>query len=222
MQTTPWARIKSYTKKGWWENITLEDLISSIIADDGNRLALVDPSNRASLVYGEPMRLTYNDIEKNADKIGSWLYSQGLRQGDKILMQMPNTVEIVIMYFACAKLGLVISPVAMQYGQFELKHIGKVIEPKAYIAFKNFAGKPFASEQAKAMPTGCKSLFLGLEDFNLQSCEEVSSGYLSYKAGLEHDPNDILTICWTSGLSKSVSFHKYGGNRRLYVLLAQK
>jgi len=199
MQTTPLDRIKSYTEKGLWENITLQSLFSSIVADEGDRLALIDPSNRSSLVHGEPMRLTYNEIDQAADKIGSWLYSQGLRFGDTILMQLPNTAEIVLMYFACAKLGLVISPVAMQYGQYELDFIGRVVEPKAYISFREFTGKPFGLERAQAMESPCKTLLFGVDDFNLQSCETPSQDYVSYAASLNHNPNDILTICWTSG-----------------------
>jgi len=199
MLTTPLERIRSYTEKGLWENITLQNLFSSIVAAEGDRLAIIDPSNRSTLVHGEPMRLTYNEIDQAADKIGSWLYSQGLRQGDTILMQLPNTVEIVLMYFACAKLGLVISPVAMQYGQYELDYIGGVIEPKAYISFREFSGKPFGLERAQAMKSPCKTLLFGVDDFNLQSCETPTQDYVSYADSLNHNPNDILTICWTSG-----------------------
>ncbi|MGJ8562797.1 MAG: class I adenylate-forming enzyme family protein [Alphaproteobacteria bacterium] len=199
MQTTPRERIESYTQQGWWENKTLQQLVSEIVSDEGDRLALVDPSNRSSLVDGAPMRLTYAEILRAVDKIGSWLYSAGLRQGDTILVQMPNTVEIVMMYFACASLGLIISPVAMQYGQFELDHISDVIAPKGYVAFRDFNGKPFAVDQSQAMKSSCKTLLFGDKDFNLQSCEAASPEYLSYAQALNHDPNDILTICWTSG-----------------------
>ena len=199
MRTTPLDRIKTYTEKGLWEDITLQEVFSSIVSDEGSRLALIDPSNRSSFVYGEPMRLTYKEIDQAADKIGSWLYSHGLRFGDTILMQLPNTAEIVLMYFACAKLGLVISPVAMQYGEFELDHISNVIEPKAYVTFRDFSGKPFGLERANAMKSPCKTLLFGLEDFNLQSCDAPRQDFIKYAASLNHDPNDILTICWTSG-----------------------
>ena len=93
MQTTTADRIKNYTDKGWWENISLQDVFAAIVEDVGDRLALIGPSNRSKFVYGEPSRLTYNNIAAAADKIGSWLYSQGLRQGDKIVMQMPLAIK---------------------------------------------------------------------------------------------------------------------------------
>jgi len=199
MQTTPQDRIKDYAQKGLWEDKTLQDMFANIVRGSDDQTALIDPANRAAFVDGPSQRLSFSDILVAADKIGSWLYEAGLRQGDTVLVQMPNTVEIVIMYIAAAKLGLIISPVAMQYGQFELEHIGQVIEPRAYIAFRDFRGQAFAQEQAHALPRSCKSLFLGENDFNISLDAAPSDAYLKYAESLRHDPNDIFTICWTSG-----------------------
>lgn len=199
MQTSPCDRIETYTAKGWWENKTLQEIFDDVTAEGIDRTALIDPANRNVFVDGAPMRLSYADLPGVVDKIGSWLYGAGLRQGDIILVQMPNTVEIVLMYIAAAKLGLIISPVAMQYGQFELDHIGKVIEPKAYITFRHFRGEPFGGEQEEVLPDGCQSLFWGETDFNLSAAPQASSDYFDYVKNLAQDPNDIFTICWTSG-----------------------
>lgn len=199
MKTSPDKRIEEYTQKGWWENKTLQGIFSDVAQETIDRVALIDPANRESFVEGQPIRLSYADMPDSVNKIGSWLYEAGLRQGDIILVQMPNTVEIVLMYIAAAKLGLIVSPVAMQYGQFELEHIGEVIAPKCYITFRNFRGEPFGDTQLKALPSACTPLFWGKNDFNLENASEASPEYLSYSENLDQDPNDIFTICWTSG-----------------------
>lgn len=199
MQTTPREKIDQYTANGFWENITLQSLFSEVVEASDSKLALIDPVNRSDLVDGDCLRLSYSELEAEVDKFGYWLYSEGLRQGDIVLVQMPNTVEIVLMYIAAAKLGLIISPVAMQYGQYELNHIGNVIEPKAYIAFRNFRGEAFAKAQEAALPNSCKTILLGKDDFSFETAPLPSEDYFSYLKSLNQDPNDIFTICWTSG-----------------------
>lgn len=201
MQTSSRERIENYTAKGWWENKTLQSLFAETLSEADDRPALIDPSNRQTFVYGKPMRLSYNDLEGAVDKVGSWLYCSGLRQGDIMLVQMPNTVEIVLTYIAAAKLGLIVSPVAMQYGQFELKHISEVIEPSHFMTFRNFRGQPYGQTQAQALPASCKTLFWNdaQEGFDLETASEPTADYHAYVKSLSQDPNDIFTICWTSG-----------------------
>ncbi len=199
MQTTPRERIEAYTAKGWWENNTLQNIFSDVIAENLDRPALIDPDNRNAFVDGPLIRLSYRDLPGAVDRIGSWLFEAGLRQGDVILVQMPNTVEIVLIYIAAAKLGLIVSPVAMQYSEYELRHIGEVIEPSHYITFRNFRNEAFGMEHLKALPKSCAPLFWGEDDFSLSAASNISSDYSAYVENLVQDPNDIFTICWTSG-----------------------
>lgn len=222
MRTTTLERSKDYTKRGWWENYTLQELFSDVIRESDNRLALVDPSNRGAFVEGQPLRMTFGEIEAAVDKVGSWLFDEGLRQGDIVLVQMPNTVEIVVMYLAAARLGLIISPVAMQYGQFELSHIAKAIKPAAYISFRRFKGKPFAESQVEALGEACRQLFFGADGFSLKMKMNPSDGYVKYYQGLQHDPNDVFTICWTSGTTGRSKGVPRSHNQWLATALAMK
>lgn len=199
MQTSSAERIKDYNSKGWWDNETLSEIFQDALDASYDRLALIDPPNRESLVAGPIKRLTFSEVDQAADRIASWMHSGGLRQGDIALVQMPNTVEIVLMYLAAARLGIILSPIAVQYGQFEIDHIQSVIKPKAYLAFRQFRGEVFGSSLAEALAEDCRILLWGDEDFNIDTAPEPSAAYLSYAAGLKQSPNDVFTICWTSG-----------------------
>ena len=199
MQTSSSERIRDYNDKGWWDNETLSSIFDDALKSAQEQLALADPPNRENLVFGPSNRLTYSEIDIAADHIGSWMYEAGLRQGDIVLVQMPNTVEIVLTYLAAARLGLILSPVAVQYGQFELTHIQGVIAPKAYMAFREFRGEGFGTALSGAMPDECSVMLWGAGDFNLEKPDEPSADYRAYVGGLDHDPNDVFTICWTSG-----------------------
>ena len=138
MQTTPKDKILCYEKRGWWSNETLISILNANLKENPDQEALIDPPNRSSMVGGEAQRLSFREIDRLSDKLAHILFDLGLRQGDKAVVQMPNVVEIVLTYFAASKLGLVLSPVAMQYGKFELTYIDETLLPKAYIAFEDF------------------------------------------------------------------------------------
>ena len=57
---------------------------------------------------------------------------------------MPNIVELAILYIALSKIGIIISPVPVQYGTFELEKIIDDIDPKGYIGINSLNGKEFA------------------------------------------------------------------------------
>ena len=170
MRTSPSTTIEHYQRLGWWGKATLRSLFDKALRDFADREALLDPPNRQALVGGEPNRLSYAQIDALTDKLGCLMYASGLRQGDKVLLQMPNVVEIVLVYLAASRLGLIVSPVAMQYGQFELKTIDKLIRPRAYIGFQRFKGERFAGPQSDCLDEGCQTLIIDGRDF----CQSVT------------------------------------------------
>ena len=228
MRTSPSTTIEHYQRLGWWGKATLCSLFDEALVNFTDREALLDPPNRQVLVGGEPNRLSYTQIDALTDKLGCLMYASGLRQGDKLLLQMPNVVEIVLVYLAASRLGLIVSPVAMQYGHFELAYIDQLIRPRAYIGFQRFKGVSFAGPQSDCLDEGCQTLIIDGRDFcqsvaidaaalsafgdicakstdakgidfNPLDADTLGSEYQRYIKQLDVDANDIFTICWTSG-----------------------
>ena len=223
MRTSPSTTIEHYQNLGWWGKATLRSLFDEALRDFADREALLDPPNRQALVGGEPNRLSYTQIDALTDKLGCLMYASGLRQGDKLLLQMPNVVEIVLVYLAASRLGLIVSPVAMQYGHFELAYIDQLIRPRAYVGFNTFKGASFAEPQSDCLGESCQTLIIDGRDFCQSVASDLSAGlnfadigahslefkasnsatlsaaYQDYVKQLEVDANDIFTICWTSG-----------------------
>lgn len=108
MQTTPAQTIAHYTQAGWWGTDTLSSIFQRALKQAPDQLALCDPSNRETMVSGEPLRLTFTQIDQRVDELARHLFAVGLRQDDKIVLQMPNVAEVVLVYLACARLGLIV------------------------------------------------------------------------------------------------------------------
>jgi long-chain acyl-CoA synthetase len=56
-------------------------------------------------------RLTYADVEAQANRLANALRSQGLQRGDRVALYLPNSVEFAIGIFAVLKAGGVFVPV---------------------------------------------------------------------------------------------------------------
>ncbi len=198
LQTTPKDKILCYEKRGWWSNETLISILNANLKENPDQEALIDPPNRSCMVGGEAQRLSFREIDRLSDKLAHILFDLGLRQGDKAVVQMPNVVEIVLTYFAASKLGLVLSPVAMQYGKFELTYIDETLLPKAYIAFEDFISDNYGRANSECFRRECQSVILDGGDWSSQEVDNWSS-FQFYLRTRKVDANDIFTICWTSG-----------------------
>jgi acyl-CoA synthetase (AMP-forming)/AMP-acid ligase II len=67
-----------------------------------------------------------------------------------VLVQLPNCVEQFVVYLACARLGIVVTPVPVQYRDHELGHILEVTEAAAAVTFTRI-GKPDGGHEAAQM-----------------------------------------------------------------------
>ena len=206
MKTSSEAMIRDYRQKGWWGDETLGTLFNAALENAGDQEAVVDAPDRASHSFGEPKRLTFNELDADAWSLASELYDAGIRQGDIIVMQLPNIVEIIVAYLATERLGGVISPVPMQYGSFELSHIAKTLSPKAYLSTASYKGESFTCAHQAAFQDGTLIFAFGEEE--PESAQLVGHGAANiealaacqtYAANRGGSADDIYTICWTSG-----------------------
>ncbi len=69
----------------------------------------------------ETLRLA--DLHRRGLVLASALWDQGLRAGDTLAVQLPNSVEGVLLQRAAAALGAVFLPIVPIYGANELRHI---------------------------------------------------------------------------------------------------
>ncbi len=206
MQVTPADRIADFTARGWWGDRTLATLFAATTSAHPERLALVDPANRADLCGGRPLRLTFAQVVDAVDALAARLFGAGLRRDDIALVQLPNIAELPLLYLAAARLGVVVSPAPMQYGRFELAKARQILGPCSFITTTGWKGRNLASELGPVFDDRCRVLAFGgnpTEGVGAISLDPVEpaldADYRRYAAGLEHDANDVMTLCWTSG-----------------------
>lgn len=203
MRTSPAERTASYRKKGWWRGITIDALFREAVAAHADDEALVDPPNKEALVGLPPKRLTYRELDREVDRMAAAFRELGVGPDDVVLAQLPNIVEGVIVYLACARTGAILSPVAMTYRGHELRQILPTVEPKLFFTVASFNGADqsalalgLARDGVLSAPILCAGSAapegaVALDGFDIPADPPGTSP--------EIDAADVLTICWTSG-----------------------
>ena len=204
MFLTPADRIADFVARGWWDGVTVDALFQKTAAACGDAPALVDPLNREQLDGRAPERLTWRQLRDKVDRLAAVMLEAGLRKDDVVCVQLPNTVDAVYVFLACARLGLVVSPVVMQYREHELGYILDLTEPVAFVTVPGFAGHDHAAMAARLALTRPDLRLLmfgggGPRDVTVSMEVADVAAVAAYVSGHPTDGGEVLTICWTSG-----------------------
>jgi len=204
MRTTPQHLAAEYRASGAWSEQRLGDLYASSAAVEPGRIAIVDPPNRAVLDGAFPQRLDWRSLTALIDATLVALTDAGLRRDDVLVTQLPNVVEYVAVYLACARLGVLISPVPMQFRRAELEPLCRLTSARALLTVQTFRGTEHA-RLATTIADGPRVLVFGREapEGTRHFAPEPSAANSVRAHALELAANvnadDIVTICWTSG-----------------------
>lgn len=193
-------REMEYRRRGWWTEDTVWSLFAANAQRDPQRLAASDPPNRAAIMHGEPRVLSYAALHAEAESLARRLAGFGVVRGDLIVVQLPNVVESLIAFLAAARLGVIYSPLPVQYRAHELRHVVAKARPKVLLTAAVIDGHAHAAMAAVIATEhpGLRVLAYG---------DELPDGVTSMAAladpggelGPPADARTRLTVCWTSG-----------------------
>jgi len=210
----PADKVADYQSKGWWTDETVDQLFDRHLVERPDELAVVDPANRAALLGSEPRRLTWRALETETTALAARLDDLGLKRGDVLGVQLPNTIELVEVYVAAWQLGIVISPLPMQYREREIVGMANQAEFAAFITCASFGDRSPVRDVLEAraqIPSLTAIAAFGdpAEHADLpedvlnwspaSATDEERARVARRRADDPNDANDCLTICWTSG-----------------------
>jgi acyl-CoA synthetase (AMP-forming)/AMP-acid ligase II len=198
-------KIADYTARGWWGTQTLWDLFCVNLRTRPDAEAVVDAPNRLEFAHGAPRRLSWAQLATEVDSLCQVLLANHLQRDDVVVVQLPNCVEQFGVYLACARLGLIVSPVPVQYREHELSHVLSLTKAVAVITFARI-GKPQGGHAASAMWLALQNDHPALHtvlDISAPLQQPLTAADRAHLAQAERaanvTANDVFTICWTSG-----------------------
>jgi malonyl-CoA/methylmalonyl-CoA synthetase len=96
-------------------------------------LSLQGRAEAAALEFGEET-YSFEQLDKRSNSLAQFLIAQGFSPGDRLCVYLANCVEMVDVYLACIKAGIIFVPINILYRDREISHILRDAEPRAVIA----------------------------------------------------------------------------------------
>jgi 2,3-dihydroxybenzoate-AMP ligase len=88
---------KRYRDKGYWRGLSLAQEFAPLFTRYAERMFIVDRGRRYS----------YAEIDRFSERLALNLLDAGLAPLDRVVVQLPNVVEFVFLYFALQKIGCI-------------------------------------------------------------------------------------------------------------------
>lgn len=98
---------------------------------DSIALELTDPA-------GVPREFTFGEIDARSNRLAHTLTARGLRTGDRLCVYLANCIEMIDLYLACVKLGVIFVPINILYRDRERAHILRDADPVALVSADAF------------------------------------------------------------------------------------
>lgn len=139
-------QVQRYYAAGLWRETTLFAEISAQAVVRGDKVAFTDATTS----------VTYSQLRDRALSLAVGLHRRGLRAGDRVVAQVPNWTEFVVLVAAVSRLGAVTVPVMPIYRYADVKHVVDTAGARmAFTAgtFRSYDHAAMFLELAAACPT---------------------------------------------------------------------
>ncbi|MGP5647114.1 (2,3-dihydroxybenzoyl)adenylate synthase [Psychrobacter celer] len=121
----PWPknRAQHYIAQGYWINEPLTHILSQRCDSDPKATALICGDRQ----------LSYQALDDLSTQLAHRISAQDIGKGDTALVQLPNTAEFYIVFFALLKIGVVPLNALYSHRQHELRSFCQQIKPQLLI-----------------------------------------------------------------------------------------
>jgi 2,3-dihydroxybenzoate-AMP ligase len=123
--TVPWPdhAVREYVAKGHWAGVALGTLLREVADRHPDVPALVDPA--------AGVRLTHGELADRADAAAARLRDLGMSRGDRVVVQLGNGWEFVVLTVACLRAGIVPVMALPAHRRTELAYLARHAEATA-------------------------------------------------------------------------------------------
>jgi 2,3-dihydroxybenzoate-AMP ligase len=121
----PWPSelADAYRRAGYWQGTSLGELVREWAVRWSGRTAVVDGSRR----------LSYHELDRLADRRAAGLATRGITARDRVVVQLPNVAEAVVLLVALLRLGALPVLALPAHRRNEIVHVASLTEAVAYV-----------------------------------------------------------------------------------------
>ncbi|WP_068503877.1 (2,3-dihydroxybenzoyl)adenylate synthase [Paenibacillus kribbensis] len=128
--TWPQEFAERYRKAGYWEGVTFGEMLRERAVSQGDRTAVTDGHKSTS----------YRELHEKVDRLAAGFYQLGIRQADRVIVQLPNITEFFDVCFALFRLGALPIFSLPAHRSSEIAYFAEFSEAVAYIIPDVYSG----------------------------------------------------------------------------------
>lgn len=182
--------------KNDWENATFGDKLKQWSEEYGEKTALID----------EEVKLSYRELYDRSLILARHFVNKGIKRGDNVIVQYPNTYLFVIISFALFEIGALPILVLPAHRKNELNGIISLAKPKMYLTVRKLATFNMECMARELMEAHESIETLLFEDEILKMTEDVSvmKEDITYEKPIWSDVALYLLSGGTTGVPKLI------------------
>jgi len=197
---TPWPPdvAARYRAAGLWEGRTITEVVaaSALVRHD-----------KAAVVDGE-RKVTYAQLVTLVDRLAVRLKREGLGVGDRVVMQLPNSLEFVVAYLALTRIGAIPVMALRAHRETEITHFVRTSGATACMVpdvLQRFDHRVMAQAVAAQCPTLRAIFVLGDPLDGQHALQALIDAPLAPQtvavelADIRVDPGDVATMLLSGG-----------------------
>ncbi|MBI5443721.1 MAG: AMP-binding protein [Deltaproteobacteria bacterium] len=145
----PWpdAEVERYKEAGYWEDRTIGEHLERWVEENRDRVALA--------VEGK--EITYRELDEQATRLAFQMARMGVKTYDPVVLQLPNSAELIYVIYACMKLGAIPVCTLVTHRWAEISYLaalaGAVVHVIPANARGDFGFEEFALKVRDATPS---------------------------------------------------------------------
>lgn len=168
-----------------------------LIGEALNRQAVRDP-DRVAAIFGE-RQVTFAELDREANVVANALRRRGVGHGDFVAVLTRNRLEHVLLYYATARLGAILSPINFWFRDDEIRWTLEQVQPEVFVLAAEWDGLLDARDALAA----AHIVVLDTEDTESRDAEPWTSLVADPDAtpplGSDVNERDVHILFWTSG-----------------------
>jgi 2,3-dihydroxybenzoate---[aryl-carrier protein] ligase len=119
-----------YVREGYWSDETIHEAVAAAARSHPHDIALIDARRR----------IRFAELAEETERVAALLADNGLRRDDRIIVQIPNRIELITLTLACFRIGAVPVMTLPAFRRAELEHLIGLSGAKAIAIAPEYRG----------------------------------------------------------------------------------
>ncbi|EWT07309.1 cyclohexanecarboxylate--CoA ligase [Intrasporangium chromatireducens Q5-1] len=207
--------------EGWWEDRSLRSVLTEAAQTHPDRVALV-----GRRTDGQRVSRTFREFDANAHHAASVLASLGVKEGDAVVLMLPNWIEYPELVFGINEIGAIYVGIPVAYGEIQAAAILRRSKAKVLVIPRRWRSNnhlELSRTLRREIPTLERIIVLDEDGTELEPEESLWSSYADVpsRSFPEPDPNRICYLGFTSGTTGEPKGAMHNHNTLLYSVRRQ-